>query len=134
PYLGHDSTHQIGMLGNHGTHQETAVASSLNRKFFGARVLFFNQIFRSSSEVVEHGLLFREIAGFVPVFTELAASSNIRHHIHAAVIKPKPARKFKIWGHADSVATVAVKQRRVLSVPLHSFAENDVERNFRAVL
>ena len=122
------------MLGNHGTHQEPAIASSLNRKSFGARVLFFNQIFRRSSEVVEHGLLFREIAGLVPVFAELAAAANIRHHIHAAVIKPKPARKFKIRGHADSVAAISIKQRRVLSVPFHSFAENDVERNFRAVL
>ena len=122
------------MLRNHRAHQEAAIASSLDREFFRARVFFFDQIFRGSREIIEHVLLFREIAGLVPVFAELAAASNIRHHINAAAIEPEPARKIEIRRHADAVAAVAVKQRRVLPVPFHSFPENDVERNLRAVL
>src|SRR5262249_48170656 len=99
-----------------------------------ACVLLLNQVFSGSGEIIEHVLLFRKIARLVPVLTELTAASNVRHYIHPAMIEPKPARKIEIWGHAKSIAAVAVEQCRVLPVSLHSFAENDVERNFRAVL
>ena len=109
------------MLGDHCAHQEAAIASSLDRELFRPRVFFFNQVFRRSREIIEHVLFFREIAGLVPVFAELAAASNIRHHIDAAAIEPESAREIKIRRHADSVAAVAVKQCRVLPVPFHSF-------------
>src|SRR5207247_9854667 len=111
-----------------------SIVPSLAWQLFVARVLFFNQLFCRSSEIVEHVLLFCQVACLVPVFAELAAASNIRHHIDTAVVEPKPARKFEIRGHADSVATVAIKQCRVLPISFHSFSENDVERNSRAVL
>ncbi len=132
-YLRHDSLHQIGVLGNDCAHQEAAIASSLDRKFLRARVVFFDQIFRRSSEIIEHVLLFREIAGLVPVFAELAAATNIRHDVDAAAIEPKPPRKLKIWRQADPVAAVSVKERWVLAIALHSFAENDVEGNFGSI-
>src|SRR5947208_7476624 len=101
------------MLGNHRAHQKTAIASALDRKSFRARVLLFDQVFGGGGEIVEHVLLFGEIAGLVPFLTEFTCASNVRHHVDAAVVEPKPPRKIKIWRHADSVAAIAVKQRRV---------------------
>src|SRR5882762_8242480 len=121
------------MLRNHRAHQKAAIASTLDRKFFGARIVLFDQVFGGGRKIVEHVLLVGEIAGLMPVFPELATASNIRHDINAAAIEPKPSRKIKIWRHTDSVAAVAVKQRRVLSVTLHSFSKNDIERNFCTV-
>src|SRR6185437_7213444 len=122
------------MLGNHCAHQQAAIASPLNRQFFGARVLFLNQVFRRSGEVIEYILFFREIPSLVPVFTELSTPSDIRHYVYPAVVKPKATRKIEIGRHADSVASIAIKQCWILAVPFHSLWVNDVEWNFRAVL
>ena len=70
----------------------------------------------------------------MPGFAELAATADICHHMDAAAIEPKPTREIEIRRDADSVAAIAVKQRRVLPVAFHSFTKNDVERNFCAVL
>src|SRR6266571_4872552 len=109
------------MLRNHRAHQKTAVASTLEGQFFRARVIFFDQIFGGGRKIIEYILLLREVAGLVPVFTELAAATNIRHYIDAAAVDPKPPREFKIWRQADPVAAVSVKQRWILSVTLNSF-------------
>src|SRR5947208_2762752 len=121
------------MLRNYRAHQKSAVASTLDRQLFRARIIFFDQIVGGGRKIIEHVLLFREVAGLVPVFAELAAATNIRHDVDAAAIEPKPPRKLKIWRQADPVAAVSVKERWILSVTLHSFAENDVERNFGSV-
>src|SRR5437773_193560 len=102
--------------------------------FLQARVLLLCQVFGGSREIVEHGLLFRKIAGLVPLLAEFTTASNVRHHINAAAIEPEAASKVEIRRHADAVAPVAVKQRRILLVPLHSFPKNDVEWNPAAVL
>ena len=122
------------MLCNHRAHQKPAIASSLDRQLFRARIIFFDQVFGGRRKIIEHVLLFREVAGLVPVFAELAAASNIGHDIDAAAIEPKPPRKLKIWRHTNPVAAVSVKQRGVLAITLHSFAENDVEGNFASIL
>ena len=69
----------------------------------------------------------------MPLFAELATASNIRHHVDAAAIEPKPSRKIEIRRHTDSVTAIAVKQRRVASVAFHPFSKKDVKRNFCAV-
>src|SRR5436190_23285979 len=122
------------MLRNHRSHQEPAIASALDREFFRARVLLFDQIFCSGREIIEDVLFFGEIASLVPLLTEFSAASNVCHHVHATAIEPEPSRKIEIRRHADAVAAIAVKQRRILSVPLHSFSENDVEWNLGAGL
>ena len=114
------------MLRNHRAHQKAAIASTQDRKFFRARVLFCDQVFGSGREIIEHVLFFGKIAGLVPLLTELSAASNVRHHIDAAVIEPQPPRKVEIRRHTDAVTAVAIKQRRVLPIPFHSFPENDV--------
>src|SRR6266536_6114514 len=121
------------MLRNHRAHQKSAVASTLDRQLFRARIIFFDQVVGGGRKIIEHVLLFREVAGLVPVFAELATTSNIRHDIDAAAIEPKSPRKLKIWRHANPVAAVSVKQRGVVSVPLHSLSQNDVEGNFCSV-
>src|SRR5882724_6889323 len=108
------------MLRNHCAHQQTTVASALDREFFRPGVILLDQVFSGGRKVIEHILLFREVAGLVPVFAELAAASYIRHHINAAAIEPKPARKIKIWRHADSITAIAVKKRRILPIAFHS--------------
>src|SRR4029453_13756298 len=118
------------MLRTHGSHQEATIASALDRKFFQARVLLFDQVFGGGGEIIEHVLFLGEIAGLVPLFTEFSAASNVCHHVHATAIEPEPPRKIEIRRHADAIAATAVKQRRILPIPLHSFSENDVERNF----
>src|SRR6266436_9435537 len=115
------------MLRNHRAHQKPAIASTLDRQLFRARIIFFDQVFGGGRKIIEHILLFREVAGLVPVFAELAAATNIRHDVDAAAIEPKPPRKLKIWRQANPVAAVSVKQRGVASVPLHSLSENDIE-------
>ena len=122
------------MLRDHRAHQKAAIAPTLDRELFRARLILFDQVFGGSRKIIEHVLLFREVAGLVPFFAELAAASNIRHDVDAAAIEPKPPRKIKIGRHADAVAAVAVEQRRILSVALRSFSGNDVERNFGAIL
>src|SRR5437667_3415552 len=122
------------MLRYHRAHQEAAIASVLDRKFFRARVLLLDQVFGGDREIVEHCLLFRKIAGLVPFFAKFTAASNVRYHINPAAIEPEPTSKVEIRRHADPVTTVAVKQRRILTVPFHSFLENDVEWNLGAVV
>src|SRR6266487_2843794 len=100
------------MLRDHNAHQEAAVASALDRKFFRARVLRLDQVFGGSREIVEHDLFFGKIAGLVPLLAEFTTTSNVRHHINPAAIEPEPASKFEIRRHADAVATIAVKQRQ----------------------
>src|SRR5215831_9667060 len=121
------------MLCEHRAHQKAAVASTLDRQFFGSCIFFFNQVLGSSRKIVEHVLLFREITGFVPLFAELATASNIRHHINAAMIEPKSSRKIKIRRHADPVTAIAIEQGRVLSVALCSSSAKNVERDSCAV-
>ena len=121
------------MLRDHGAHQKAAVASTLNRELSRTCVILFYQVFGSSREIIKNVLFFREIASLVPFFAELATASNVCHHVNAAAIEPKPARKIKTGRHADSVAAVRVEQRRIVSVALHSFSIKDVQWNFRAV-
>src|SRR5438874_12268497 len=121
------------MLRNHGAHQKSAVAPTLHRQLFRTRIVLFDEVFGGGRKTIETVLLFREVAGLVPLFAELVAATNIGHHIDAAAIEPKASRKIKTRRHADPVAAVSVKQRRIMSVTLHSFLENDVERNFCAV-
>src|SRR5436190_23939517 len=121
------------MLRDHRAHQEAAIASALDRKLFRARVLRLDQVFGRGREIVEHGLLSRKIARLVPLLAEFTAASNVRYHINPAAIEPEPASKVEIRRHADAVATIAVKQRRILPVPFHSFPKNDVEWNLAAV-
>ena len=118
------------MLRNHGAHQKSAVAPTLHCQLFRTRIVLFDQVFGGGRKIIEHVLLFREVAGLMPVFAELAAAPNIRHHIDAAAIEPKPPREFKIWRQADPVAAISIKHGRILSVTLHSFAKKNVERNF----
>src|SRR5439155_1494089 len=99
---------RIGMLRNHRSHQEPAIASALDREFFRARVLLFDQIFCSGREIIEDVLFFGEIAGLVPLLTEFSAASNVCHHVHATAIEPEPSRKIEIRRHADAVAAIAV--------------------------
>src|SRR5712671_6723079 len=63
-----------------------------------------------------------------------AASANVRHNKNAAAVEPKPAREVEIRLHADAVAAIAIKQRRIVTVELCAFSANDVQRDFRAVL
>src|SRR6476620_3797940 len=121
------------MLRDHRAHQKTTVAATLDRQLFRARIIFVDQVFSGNRKIIEHVLLFREVASLVPVFAELAAATNIRHDVDAAVIEPKPPRKLKIWRQADPVAAVSVKERWVLAVSLQSFAEKNVERNFGSI-
>src|SRR2546427_10092779 len=97
------------MLRYHRAHQEAAIASALDRKFFRARVLLLDQGFGGGRELVEHGLLFRTIASLVPFFAKSTASSNVRHHIHAAALEPEPARRVDIRRNADTGPTLSVK-------------------------
>ena len=133
-HLRNDRSHQIGMLRDHRAHQKAAIASALDRKFLRSRVFLLDQVFACSGEIIEHVLLFCEIAGLVPAFTELPAAADICHHIETAAIEPEPAREIEIRRHADPVSAVTVKQRRVLPVAFHAFSKNDVDRNSCAVL
>src|SRR5204863_9603078 len=118
----------------HRGHQEAAIAAGLDRKLFRARVLRLNQVFGRGREIVEHGMLSRKIARLVPLLAEFTATSNVRYDINPAAIEQEPASKVEIRRHADPVTTVAVKQRRILTVPFHSFSEIDVEWNLGAVV
>src|SRR6478752_9087196 len=127
---GNYCTEQIRMLRDHRAHQEATVASTLNRELSRARVILFDQVLRGRRKIVEYILFFREIAGLVPFFAELATASNVCNHVNTAAIEPKPPRKIKVGRHADSVAAIRVEQSRVVSIALHSSSRKDVQWNF----
>ena len=122
------------MLRDHCAHEQPAVAAAEDRELLRTRPFLFDQVFGRRGEIIEHVLFFGQIAGLVPFFAELAASANVRHDKNAATVEPKPAREVEIRLHADAVAAVAIKQRRIVTVELYAFAANDVQRDFRAVL
>src|SRR5262249_33043921 len=121
------------MLRDHCPHQQTAIASTLDRELSRTRVVLLYQVLRCSREIIDYILLSREIAGLVPLCPDPPTASNVCHNVHAATIEPKPPRKIKVGRHADSVAAVRVEQCRVVSVALHSFSRKDAQWNFRAV-
>src|SRR4030095_8044019 len=100
------------MWRDQGTHQEPAIAATLDREFFRARVLLFDQVFGGGGEIIEHVLFLGEIAGLVAFLTEFFAASNVCHYVDAAAIEPEPSRKIEIRCHAKAIAAIAVKQRR----------------------
>ena len=110
------------MLRNHRPHEQAAVAPALDRQFFRTRPFFLDQILGCGSEIIEHILLFGEISRFVPFFAELASAANVGHHINAAAIEPEAPREIEIWLHANAVAAVTVKQRRIIAVLLGSLS------------
>src|SRR5215211_5963543 len=132
-YRGNDRSKQIRMLGDHCAHQQATIASTLNRELSRTRVILVDQVLRGRGKIVEYILFFREIASLVPFFAEFTTASDVCHHVHAIAIEPKSQRKIKVGRHADSVATVCIEQRRVVSVALHSFSRKDIQWNFRAV-
>ena len=121
------------MLRDHRAHEQAAVASPLDREFLWPRPFLLDQVFRGRRKIIEHVLFFREIASLVPFLAELAATADVCHDVNAAAIKPEPTREIEAGRHADAVATVAVKQRRIIPIKVRSFSPNDVERNFCAV-
>src|SRR6266576_3660128 len=62
-----------------------------------------------------------------------SAAANVCDHIDAAAIEPEPPRKIETRRHADSVAAVCIKQRRILPITLRSFPEENIQRDFCAV-
>src|SRR5260370_1297072 len=130
----YDRAHQVRMLRDHRTHEETAIASTQKRQLCWARPLLPDQIFGSRCKIIEDVLLFCEIASLVPFLPEFASAANVRDHVNTAAVEPEPAREFKIRRHAEAITTVTVKQRRIVAVQVCAFAANNVKRNFCAVL
>ena len=70
----------------------------------------------------------------MPRLAELAAAAHIGDGIDAAVIEPQPQHRRKVGRHAETVAAVAVEQRRVAAVARRILARNDGHRHPGAVL
>src|SRR6266480_2996497 len=132
--LGDNGAHEIWVLRDHRAHEQTAVASALDRQFFGARVFLFDQIFGRGREIIEHSLLSGKIAGLVPFLTKLATTTDIGHDKNASAIEPEPPRETKRGRLTNTEAAISSEQRRILAVELRAFSANNIERDLRAIL
>ena len=123
------------MLRERGAHQQAAVRLAEDRQFLRRGVFALDQVPRRRGKIVEHVLLFCEIAGKMPGLAELAAAADDRDRINPAAVEPSPrARAQKAWPHADAVAAIAVEDGRVVAVEHGALLADDIDRHLGAVL
>ena len=84
----HGGGKKIGPLTHHRTHQQTAVASAVNPKLLGTRIIVIDQPLRCRNEIIKNILLLVEHSCFMPVTTIFAAATQIRHRIDTATFDP----------------------------------------------
>src|SRR5882762_11487423 len=108
--------HQLGMLRNHRTHEQTTIAAALDRELLRSSVLLIDQIFSGRGEIIKDVLLVSQISGFVPFLTELTAAADVGDDVDATAIEPESTREIEVGRHAHAVSAVAVEHGRIIAV------------------
>ena len=134
-HLRGDGAEQVRAHGEHGAHQEAAVAAAENAELGGIRDVASNQVFGHGDEVLEGARTILLQRRLVPGRAELAAAADVGQRVDAAAFEPGDADAGGIARQLrDLEAAVAVQQRR-LRLRLASLAgPRDLEvGNARAV-
>ena len=113
----HDGAGEARMLGQHGAHQQPAVAAAHQRQPFVRGDLAGDQFLGDRGEIVEHVLLPGQRALLMPDLAIFAAAADIGDDEHAAGIQPQArAAAGETWVEDHAIAAIAIQQRRCRAV------------------
>src|SRR5690606_10014560 len=111
-----------------GTDQQPPVASPLNRQFFRLCVLVSDEPFRSGNEVIKNVLLVQFGPGEMPLFAVFPTSSQVRQDKYPPHFHPRQPADGEGRSHGDRKPTIAVQQRRTVSIERNPLLVRDEER------
>src|SRR5690242_4807454 len=82
-------TKQLGTLYERSTHQQSTIASTLNRQLICVGVLFPDQVLGGGDEIVKYVLLTIEHSGAMPLLTVFRATAKVGQREHSSAFQPK---------------------------------------------
>ena len=124
---------QVRMLGDGRADQESAVASSLDCQPRRIRIFGIDQIPRARGKVVKHLLFVGEVASAMPGFAVFAATAEISDRENPALFDPQPPARREGRREVDAIASVPVKQRRILAGKFRPLFADNVDRHANVI-
>jgi hypothetical protein len=90
-------------------------------------------MFRCGGEIIEHILFVCQIAGPMPLFAVLAATSQIGHGIDDAMVQQHSKACREGWRLTHAEASITVENRRIVAIEPGPLSLDDVHRNLGAI-
>ena len=133
-YLVDRRAEEIGPLGDRASDEDAAGAAAHDRDLRGRCVLMRDEPFGAGDRVVPGVRLGQLVAGLVPVLAVFSAAAHMRNREYPAAVEPRQESRPVERRLRNAVGTVAVEDRRVVSVELDALDVHDRQRHERAVL